>query len=557
MNKDSYHSMKRGLALSLAVHIILFGFGIIHLTTPVHLSQQQLEAIPITLASLDQELSSQQGAFDAPVHEIPSVKSTSKPQEIEKAQHVGDGQVDSAIRFKPKEKLWHVETTQPISGEKSILEKSSSLLKAEKLLETKAEEITKTLQEDAAKVMSAVPAAAPQEDTAKAISEVPAAAPQEDTAKVIPEMLEAFSQEDVAKAISEVPASAPQEDTAKVIPEMLEAFSQEDVAKAISEVPAAAPQEDAAKVMSAVPASAPQEDTAKVMSAVPAAAPQEDVAKAISEVPAAAPQEDVAKAISEVPAAAPQEDAAKAMPAVPAAAPQEDTAKAMPAAPAAAPQEDTAKAMPAAPAASSSTIQKMSTEQPSASQQATIVLPDKSPLPQFKPKSAKQSTMQNMQTMKKQNPQMTEMTIEHILAREEKNLLNRARTQGGGAKRSSKPEALGARKDIGNTAKMAQTLVSIAGGCIQKKLKLVALGGDLKNRPVVRLQFRLNHQGMVIGDPVIDPLSGAESQQAIMIRQVYAAVFSCQPYEDLPRDQYNLWGQGFDFNVDPFQEITQ
>lgn len=90
-----------------------------------------------------------------------------------------------------------------------------------------------------------------------------------------------------------------------------------------------------------------------------------------------------------------------------------------------------------------------------------------------------------------------------------------------------------------------------------KKLKLVALGGDLKNRPVVRLRFYLNREGMVVGDPIIDPLSGEESQQTIMIRQVYAAVFSCQPYADLPRDQYDLWGQGFDFNVDPLQEITQ
>ncbi len=104
---------------------------------------------------------------------------------------------------------------------------------------------------------------------------------------------------------------------------------------------------------------------------------------------------------------------------------------------------------------------------------------------------------------------------------------------------------------------MAQTLVTIVGGCIQQKLKLVALGGDLKNRPVVRLRFTLNREGMVMGEPVIEPLSGAKSQQTIMMRQVYAAVFSCQPYADLPRDQYDLWGQGFDFNVDPLQEITR
>ncbi|CDO47507.1 TolA protein [Bartonella henselae] len=186
-----------------------------------------------------------------------------------------------------------------------------------------------------------------------------------------------------------------------------------------------------------------------------------------------------------------------------------------------------------------------------------IALPEKFPFPQFKPKPVKESAVQNAQAVKKQNQHMKEKTIEDVLAMEENNLLNHARSQGGGAKRSSELESLGARKNINDTTKMAQTLVNIAGGCIQKKLKLVALGGDLKNRPVVRLRFYLNREGMIMGDPIIDPLSGEQSQQAIMIRQVYAAVFSCQPYTDLPRDQYDLWGQGFDFNVDPLQEIIR
>ncbi len=44
------------------------------------------------------------------------------------------------------------------------------------------------------------------------------------------------------------------------------------------------------------------------------------------------------------------------------------------------------------------------------------------------------------------NQQMNNKTIEDILAIEENDLLNRAHTQGGGAKRSNTPEALGARK---------------------------------------------------------------------------------------------------------------
>ncbi|AQX21913.1 Cell division and transport-associated protein TolA [Bartonella sp. CDC_skunk] len=184
----------------------------------------------------------------------------------------------------------------------------------------------------------------------------------------------------------------------------------------------------------------------------------------------------------------------------------------------------------------------------------TMTLPDTIPVPSFKPKE-KPVDPSHLQKAQK-SPPKGEQTIEDILAMEKTQLINRAKTQGGGAKRSNKPEALGAQKNIGDSEKKAQTLVNIVGTCIQQKLKLVAIGGKLNNRPVVRLQFYLNNNGNVIGEPKIDPLKGEESQLAIMTQQVYAAVFSCQPYENLPRDQYNLWGQGFDFNVDPFQETA-
>ncbi|WP_407965389.1 cell envelope biogenesis protein TolA [Bartonella sp. C271] len=199
------------------------------------------------------------------------------------------------------------------------------------------------------------------------------------------------------------------------------------------------------------------------------------------------------------------------------------------------------------------TLEELTQEKPHEST-PTMTLPDNIPLPSFKPKEKPVEPSHFAKAQK--SPSKGEQTIEDILAMEETHLINRARTQGGGAKRSNKPEALGARKNIGDSAKKAQTLVNIVGTCIQQKLKLVAIGGNLSNRPVVRLQFRLNNNGNVIGEPKIDPLKGEESQLTIMTQQVYAAVFSCQPYENLPRDQYNLWGQGFDFNVDPFQETT-
>ncbi|WP_273790462.1 cell envelope biogenesis protein TolA [Bartonella sp. CM31XJBT] len=457
MNKDSYHSMKRGLALSLVVHVIFLSWGAIQFTSSVSLPQP-LEAIPITLAPLVDEFSSQQGAVKAPIRAVPAIKPTMQPQEKEDARHIGEGQIDSLAPFQPKEKPRPVETASPPSSENTSETFAPELTKPE-LLEAKTE--------DAPKVAPEMPLEAP-EDAPKAAPEMPLEAPPEDAPKVAPEMpLEA--PEDAPKVAPEMPLEAP-EDAPKVAPEMpLEA--PEDAPKAAPEMPLRVP-EDASKV-----ALKPAHKNEEMIS-------PKELAPTVPKVPA----EQIVH------------------------------------------------------------------------QAPKIVLPEKSLLPQFKPKFDEKSPRKNEAALNQNTPKLNKkkqekQTIEDILALEENNLLNRARSQGGGAKRSHTPEALGARKNINDTTKMAQTLVNIAGGCIQQKLKLVALGGDLKNRPVVRLRFYLDREGMVVGDPIIDPVSGLESQQAIMIRQVYAAVFSCQPYADLPRDQYDLWGQGFDFNVDPLQEI--
>ncbi|WP_396584040.1 cell envelope biogenesis protein TolA [Bartonella grahamii] len=441
MNKDSYHSMKRGLALSLLVHVIFLSWGAVQFTSSVSLPQS-LEAIPITLAPLVEEFSSQQGAVKAPIRAIPAVKPTMQPQEKEDARHIGEGQIDSLAPFQSKEKLRPVET--------------ASLPPSENTSETFAPELTK------------------------------------------PELLEVKT-EDASKIAPEMPLEA-REDAAKIAPEMpLEA--REDAPKIAPEMPLEAP-EDAAKIAPEMPLEAP-----------------EDASKIAPEMPLEA-----------------REDAPKI------------------ALKSAHKNEEMISPKELAP-----TVQKVPAEQ-IVHQASKIALPEKFRFPQFKPKfdeelPRKKGAVSNQKMPKLNKKNQEKQTIEDILALEENNLLNRARTQGGGAKRSHTPEALGARKNIDYTTKMAQTLVNIAGGCIQQKLKLVALGGDLKNRPVVRLRFYLDREGMVVGDPIIDPVSGLESQQAIMMRQVYAAVFSCQPYADLPRDQYDLWGQGFDFNVDPLQEI--
>ncbi|WP_375609403.1 cell envelope biogenesis protein TolA [Bartonella sp. AC53GZZY] len=508
MNKDSYHSMKRGLALSLMVHVIFLGWGAVQFASFVSLPQQ-LEAIPITLAPLMEELSSQQGAVKAPIRAIPAIKPTMQPQEKEDARHIGEGQIDRLAPFKPKEKLLPVETTPPPTSE-STSETSTSELTQPELLEAKTEEISKE-----------------PENEPKVAPEMPLKVP-EDAPKLAPEMpLEA--PEDAPKLAPEVPLRVP-----------------EDAPKAVPEVPVRVP-EDAPKLAPEMPLEAP-EDAPKVAPEMPVRVPENEP-KVAPEMPLKVP-EDAPKLAPEMPLEAP-EDAPKVAPEVPLKVSEDAPETALK------PLHKNEEMV--SPKELTPTVQKVPTEQV-VHQVPKIVLPEKILLPQLKPKFDEESTMKNKAALNQNTPKLSKkhqekQTIEDILAMEENNLLNRARSQGGGAKRSHTPEALGARKNISDTTKMAQTLVNIVGGCIQQKLKLVALGGDLKNRPVVRLRFYLDREGMVVGDPIIDPVSGLESQQAIMIRQVYAAVFSCQPYADLPRDQYGLWGQGFDFNVDPLQEI--
>ncbi|WP_375615832.1 cell envelope biogenesis protein TolA [Bartonella sp. AP58NXGY] len=517
MNKDSYHSMKRGLALSLVVHVIFLGWGAVQFASFVSLPQQ-LEAIPITLAPLMEELSSQQGAVKAPIRAIPAIKPTMQPQEKEDARHIGEGQIDRLAPFKPKEKLLPVETTPPLTSE-STSETSTSELTQPELLEAKTE--------DAPKVAPETPLEVPPEDAPKVAPEMPLEAP-EDAPKLAPEMpLEA--PENVPKVVPEMPLEVP-EDASKLAPEM----------------PLKVP-EDAPKLAPEMPLKVP-EDVPKVVPEMPLKVP-EDVPKVVPEMPLEVP-EDAPKLAPEMPLKVP-EDAPKVAPEV--------HLKVSEDAPETALKPLHKNEEMVSPKELTPTVQKVPAEQV-VHQVPKIVLPEKILLPQLKPKFDEESTMKNKAALNQNTPKLSKkhqekQTIEDILAMEENNLLNRARSQGGGAKRSHTPEALGARKNINDTTKMAQTLVNIVGGCIQQKLKLVALGGDLKNRPVVRLRFYLDREGMVVGDPIIDPVSGLESQQAIMIRRVYAAVFSCQPYADLPRDQYGLWGQGFDFNVDPLQEI--
>lgn len=171
-------------------------------------------------------------------------------------------------------------------------------------------------------------------------------------------------------------------------------------------------------------------------------------------------------------------------------------------------------------------------------------LPEKAPLPVAKPKPVAAQPAAKPKG---------EESVDDILAMNEKALIDKTRTSGGGAARSQGPAAFGGKKNIGNGQDIAQTLVNVATSCITKNLKLAALGGGVAGEnPIAEAKFKLTEQGMVIGEPVVTGISGNPNKLELLINQTRAAVFACQPYEDLPRDQFDKWGQGFELIINPF-----
>lgn len=118
-------------------------------------------------------------------------------------------------------------------------------------------------------------------------------------------------------------------------------------------------------------------------------------------------------------------------------------------------------------------------------------------------------------------------------------LVDKTRTQGGGAKRSAEPAALGGQKDIGNAA-FQQTLNNIIGRCVQGQWDLAAISGSTAYDLRVVVHFRLNQDGTLNGEPELTPAGGDGAQRDIIAVQALAALKKCAPFA-LPVEKYSQW----------------
>jgi colicin import membrane protein len=103
--------MKTGLTTSVIMHAALLAFGLFTLRAPHTLEAADVEALPVDIVPVSAISQVQQGDKKAPMKEKASPKPTVKKTEIEKAQKVGENDVDLKTPPTPETRPKPVEAT--------------------------------------------------------------------------------------------------------------------------------------------------------------------------------------------------------------------------------------------------------------------------------------------------------------------------------------------------------------------------------------------------------------------------------------------------------------
>ncbi|MFN3319732.1 MAG: hypothetical protein ACK43M_13360 [Allorhizobium sp.] len=185
-----------------------------------------------------------------------------------------------------------------------------------------------------------------------------------------------------------------------------------------------------------------------------------------------------------------------------------------------------------------------------------IPLPEKAPIPAARPQpeiakpaekkppkpDAKKDT--KAQETAKSKPQMeSDFNADDVAA-----LLNKTDAAGGGAKRSTAPEALGGSTNTGGST-LSQSELDALRGIIQNNWLItpgMADAADVR----VRVTFRLDQNGELIGEPEATATGGSPSAQQVLMSGAVRAVRKSAPFTNLPPDKYDAWSEVV-VNFDP------
>lgn len=186
-----------------------------------------------------------------------------------------------------------------------------------------------------------------------------------------------------------------------------------------------------------------------------------------------------------------------------------------------------------------------------------IPLPEQAPIPAARPQpevakpaekkptpkpDAKKDT--KAQETAKSKPQMeSDFNADEVAA-----LLNKTDAAGGGAKRSTDQEALGGKTDTGGST-LSQSELDALRGVIQNNWLItpgMADAADVR----IRVTFRLDQNGELVGEPEATATGGSPSAQQVLMSGAVRAVRKSAPFTNLPPDKYDAWSEVV-VNFDP------
>ncbi|AJY47184.1 hypothetical protein [Martelella endophytica] len=277
----------------------------------------------------------------------------------------------------------------------------------------------------------------------------------------------------------------------------------------------------------------------------PAEAPEPQPApepEPVAETPAPAPVEEPPP-----PAPTPAPKPAPAPAPEPAPAPTPEAVETPAPAPAPAPEPQTAEAEP---------------EQPAEEETTELAFPDQAPLPTRRPpepqrqvaetkpapqKPAEKKPETDNQTTASTTPEKDDFNVDDIAA-----LLNRTEAEGGGARRSEAPAALGGQRTTAGST-LSQSEIDALRGQIQRNWSILA-GLDGADGVRIRIHMKLDPSGAIIGEPEVTATGGSDSARRILAGGARRAVLKASPFTQLPPEKYDAWSEVI-VNFDPSQMI--
>jgi hypothetical protein len=129
-------------------------------------------------------------------------------------------------------------------------------------------------------------------------------------------------------------------------------------------------------------------------------------------------------------------------------------------------------------------------------------------------------------------------------------MLNREKASGGGAKRSTDQTSLGAKTSTGGS-KLSASEIDALKGQISKVYSPPVGIEDIPN-PIVTILMKLDHSGMIVGDPVVEASAGSSGVGRVLTEAARRALLRAQPF-NLPAEKYdgaNGWNE-VRLNFDP------